>query len=233
MTAQLSLKLGLFTTLRNGISMRKTAHITAIILGGLTLSILFASLGFAFGVDNSGKNLNEVIIPLLSMISGWVSGIGALIAAVVALNIAERQATHEHQQDAVRCLHHSMAITNDLKSRVHSLRLTLTQGNRPLVVLNKYAETIERRYEMLYDREIYRHLPGDVIGMITGMAGSFFGLTTLVEGLASGLKTQPHELMAPPQADTAQGLNASFEKLENELDALFTKLSAVRQRLEK
>jgi len=209
--------------------MQKIAIATGIGLGTLTASLLSSALGFAFGASSSGSDLNQFVIPFLSMIGSWVSGIGALAAAVVALKIAEGQTKHEHQQDAIRCIHHSLAIINDLRGRVCAMRLMLGEGKRPLLALTRNAETIERRYEMLYDREIYRHVPGKVIDAITGMSGHFFGLSVLVEGIASSIGIQPFEPLPTPHDDSRQPLISTLMKLESELDDLFSQFVKVRE----
>lgn len=211
--------------------MPKTSLITGVVLGTATISLLSAAIGFAFGVDNPSDALNKNVIPFLSMVGGWVSGIGALVAAVVALRIAENQTKHEHQQSAIRCIHHSLAIINDLRGRVHSMRLMLSEGKGPLLALTRNAEAIQRRYEMLYDRDIYRHAPGHIVDAITGMSGSFFGLSILVEGITSALNIKPHEPLPLLQDNSRQPLITALQRLEGELDELFTQFVKVREQL--
>lgn len=211
--------------------MQKLSLMAGVVLGFVTVAILSAALGFAFGVDSTGEDLNQNIIPILSMVGGWVSGIGALFAGVVALWIAENQAKHEHQQDAVRCIHHSLAIINDLRGRVHSMRLMLTEGRRPLAALTKNAEAIQRRYEALYDRDIYRHAPGHVVDLITSMSGSFFGLSVLVDGIASSQNIAPHQPISLPSDDSTQPIFSTLFELEGELDELFTQFVKVRENI--
>ncbi len=211
--------------------MSKLSLVVGAAIGAATISILSAAIGFAFGVDSPGDDLNKNVIPFLSMVGGWVSGIGALVAAVVALRIAENQTKHEHQQSAVRCLHHSMAIIIDLRGRVNFMRLMLSEGKRPLIALTRNAEGIERRFEMLFDREIYRHVPGDIIDAITNLSGSLFGLTTFAEGVASAAKIKPHDILPEPTEYNVQPMIDKIQVVEEELNELFTKFSKVREQL--
>lgn len=211
--------------------MPKTSHIVGAVLGAATISILSAAIGFAFGVDSPGDELNKNVIPFLSMVGGWVSGIGALVAAIVALRIAENQTKHEHQQSAVRCLHHSMAVIIDLRARVNFMRLMLSGGNYPLLALTRNAEGIERRFEMLFDREIYRHVPGHIIDAINDMSGSLFGLTTFAEGVTSAVNIPPHNTIPAPTEYDVQPIINKIMVVEKELDELFTKFSKVREQL--
>jgi hypothetical protein len=209
--------------------MLKISLVTGIFLGIVTTSLLSAAMGFAFGVDSLSDDLNKNFIPILSMVGGWISGVGALVASVVALRIAENQTKYEHQQSAIRCIHHSLAIINDLRGRVCYMREMLSEGKRPLLALTRNAEAIERRYEMLYDRDIYRHAPGYIVDAITSMSGSFFGLSILIEGIASALKVQPHETLSLPQDNSRQPLITALQNLEGELDELFTQFVKVRE----
>lgn len=198
--------------------MNKTMHYLGVTLGAVTIAVLGGSIGIQIGAGYLfGDDPNKLVIPLLSMIGGWISGIGALIAVVVALKISDYQIRHAHQQDAIRCIHHSLAIINDLRGRVHSVAMTLGEGNRPLLALTRNAEAIERRYEMLYDRDLYRHMPGPLVDKITGMSGSFFGLFALVEALALTLNIKPDQPIPPPSGDARKPLLGLLKKLEDEL----------------
>lgn len=211
--------------------MPKRSLAVGAVLGAATISILSAAIGFAFGVDTPGDDLNKNVIPLLSMVGGWVSGIGALVAAIVALKIAENQTKHEHQQSAVRCIHHSLAIINDLRGRVHYMRLMLSEGKRPLLALTRNAGGIEKRFEMLFDREIYRHVPGHIVDAITNMSGSIFGLSTLAEGIASAVNIKPHDHIPAPTDEARQPIIIKLKQIEDELDELFTQFAKVREQL--
>jgi hypothetical protein len=197
---------------------------------GLVTSLLSFGVGIWMATGHTADDLDKFAFSLLSMLGSWVSGIGALGAVVVALYVAVMQIRDAKMQDAVRCIHHAMAIANDLRSRVHYLQTTLVAGGRPLAALTLNVEAISRRYEALYDRDLYRHLPGPVIDKITGMSASFFGIETLATGIASALKNEQHAQLRPAQNVGEAQINA-FELLVKDLDDLFTELQVERKKL--
>jgi hypothetical protein len=183
--------------------------------------ISFAS-GVVFAVLSPGDDPNKLVIPLLSMLSGWVSGLGTFIAAAAALYIAHQQSTDARKQDAIRCIYHAMALVNDLSSRVSYFETTVLNGGRPLVALTKNVETIVRRYEALFDRDLYKHLPGNVVDQITGMSGSVFGLETWTIAQSALLGDKPNFIL-PKRTPSEDALNPCTRLLKD-LDALFTEL---------
>src|SRR5262245_10553750 len=120
---------------------------------GLIATLFAFGLGIWTATSHTAEDLDKFAISLLSMLGSWVSGIGTLGAIIAALYVAREQIRDNKVQDAVRCIHHAMAITNDLRGRVHYLRTTLAEGGRPLIALTANAESISRRYEALYDRD--------------------------------------------------------------------------------
>lgn len=167
------------------------------------------------------------------MLGGWVSGIGALVAVIAALKIADRQANHEHAHDAVRCTHHALAIINDLQGRLRALKIMLTDGGRPVLALSKNAASIERRYESLYDRDIYRHAPGELVKIITDLSGTFFGMSVLVDATASAVAQNGIAMLPPASDDKKASLEETFSLIEDRLDALFSGFTEVRMSLDK
>lgn len=134
----------------------------------------------------------------------------------------------DHAHDIVRITHHTMAIVNDLRGRIRFMKIALSKGNRPLIALTKNAETIEKRYEALYDRDLYRYLPGNVIDTIVSLSGSVFGLSSLIEGVTSVLDDKGQAIIPSGNVDLIQAIS----KLESELDVLFTIVENLRTTLE-
>jgi hypothetical protein len=208
--------------------MHKDHRFIAGIAFGFVVCLLSFGVGIWVAVGHTAEDLDKFAFSLLSVLGSWVSGIGALGAVVVALYVANKQIRDAKIQDAVKCIHHSMAIVNDLSARLKYLQTTLVTGDRPLAALTRNAESISRRYEALYDRDIYRHLPGSVIDQITNMSASFFGIDALVACIASALKNEPHfQLKSGSQVDDVQ--LAAFATLQSDLDDLFTALKVCRE----
>ena len=159
----------------------------------------------------------------------------AACAAVLVAKTATRLLTYnmlvradDRAQDVVWCIHHSMALVNDLRSRVRYMKLALVEGNRPLIALTQNAGAIEKRYEALYDRELYRFLPGDVSDAIGAMSGSMFGLSALVAGIASAFDNKGHQMLPPDKSGSRASIVQACESLEDELDRLFSRFQALR-----
>lgn len=205
----------------------KETYAIGVVLAGVTCFALGISFGASFLGQANGKNW----IDFLSMLGSWVSGIGALIAVVVALTIADRQAKNEHDQDAIRCIHHALAVINDLRGRVRSVKLMLTEGGRPVLALTKNAAAIERRYESLYDREIYRHAPGELVDLITSLSGSFFGLSVLVDGVVAQGNLTPQTILPKISSGNSAPLANTLSMLEGKLDTLFDEFVKIREKM--
>ena len=203
----------------------------ALTLGGLLVGILGFCLGAATTAHETGDDLNQFVLPFLSMVGTWVSGLGALAAVLAALHIATRQAAEQRTHAAVKCAHHSMAVVNDLRSRVSYQRKVLSGGSVPLAALATNIQGIERRYEALYDREIYQYLPGALIDRITALAGSIFGLSALSLAVASTLENKPHAVI-PARSTGTEKQEQDIASLETELDELFSALQTFRRQLE-
>lgn len=199
----------------------------AIVVIALFLCFVSFACGTAFSVFTPGDNPNSLLISILTMLSGWVSGFGTFFAAAIALYIAKRQSAEARAQDAVRCIYHAMAVVNDLRSRVFHLERTLTQGGRPLAALTQNAGTISRRYESLFDRDLY--LPGTIVDSITAMSAHFFALDTWVAAQASALDGRLHATL-PNYQDLVGKEIAPVRELKDQLDALFTELDLIARR---
>jgi hypothetical protein len=159
----------------------------------------------------------------------------AACAAVLVAKTATRLLTYnmliradDRSQDVVRCIHHSMALVNDLRSRVRYMKVALIEGNRPLVALTKNADAIEKRYEALYDRELYRFLPGDVSNAIGDMSGSMFGLSALVAGIASTFDNKAHQMLPLDTSGSRANIVQACKSLEDQLNGLFSRFEELR-----
>lgn len=75
----------------------KNEKVILIVLGLILLNAMCFLLGTALGVSIDHGNFTETLLPVLSVIGSWVSGIGALGAVTVALWIAEKQRRSEKE----------------------------------------------------------------------------------------------------------------------------------------
>lgn len=67
-------------------------------LGILLLCLMLFLLGVAVGTSTNSTEFKETILPVLSVVGAWVSGVGALGAVLVALWIAEKQRRNDKEK---------------------------------------------------------------------------------------------------------------------------------------
>jgi hypothetical protein len=108
------------------------------------------------------------------------------------------------------------------------MKKILIEGNRPLVALTQNTEVIQRRYEALYDRELYKYLPGDVVDAIVGLSGSVAGicmLTATATSVTGGISHNP--ILSKTRTDHPE-LFQGITKLEAKLDQLYDQIEKLR-----
>ena len=74
------------------------------------------------------------------------------------------------------------------------------------------------RYETLFDRELYRYLPGPIVDQIKEMSGSITGLNIMVTLIATQYQNNPNAHVVVPAAREPK----PFEDLFSDLDDLYT-----------
>lgn len=215
----------------------------ASIVAGFAVSVLIgAAVASCLILPYGGEGTRfRFWFEMLGLLGAWVSGIGAFYAAVVALRISNKQSRVALQistqqindavlRDRVRGLHHSMAIVDDLRLRVDYLGKCLKDGNRPLSAITINATSLSRRYEALYDRELYSGIGGDIIARIGSFTAAFLGIETLVASVASRLNHEGH--VTVPGGMTWPDGQSPFEKLYGELNDFYTDLEGERKKLD-
>lgn len=176
----------------------------------------FFSAGFTSAVLSKGFGSSDA--------AAWVQAIGVTAGIGIAIWAPAQQRRAQVRDEKIRAYHHALALVNDLRSRITYVRNMLTEGGRPLAALNTTASTLFKRYESLYDRELYTHLPGPIVDRIVGMAGSVTGVETAVTYVSSVLKNEPSAMLPASDAWVTDG--DPFEKLYQDFDELFTALEA-------
>jgi hypothetical protein len=156
------------------------------------------------------------------MFGSWVSGLGTLVAAVVALVIANRQSTAARVSGAVKCIHHSMILTIDIKQRVGYIKKLFVSGERPLIALKQCERRMCLRYEALFDREIYEYLPSEIVDFILELSGLIDGLSAAVAEVVSELGDKDFVNIPPNvRVESSEGIDYFI----SQLDELFDKLN--------
>lgn len=218
--------------------MRKFVRFAVGAATGLVIVAVAFGLGMWSAAAHTADDLDKFGFQLWTLVGTWVSGLATLAAVIAALVIAHRQAEisnnqiaeqrlTDHVDEGVRCLHHSMLVVNDLRNRVPYLKKCLVEGGRPLAAIRLNAQALQRRYESLHDRELYRHLPGPTIDKIGALSGDFMGIEVLVDMLTAihnGVSNAPVAALGHPPEN--------FEYLPAALDELYTALEEERVKLD-
>ncbi len=177
------------------------------------------------------RNLREVLAIVMPF--------GALISAVLVAKVASRLLTHnkitraeDDHKDIVRITHHLIAIVSDLRNRVGFTVSSFRDGGRPLVVLIENAVAIEKRYEVLLDREAYRFLSGESVELIGRMSGSVFGLTVLTKALAEIFRDKVNAIIPTSEDPTREKMIESLESLLKDLDLFEDQIRQLRGTVE-
>ena len=159
-----------------------------------------------------------------SEVAGWVQAIGATIGIGIAIWVPHQQRLEAVREGRIRTFHHAMAIVNDLRSRVTYLKKIYAEGGRPLAALTITGATFIRRYETLFDRDLYAHLPGPIVDKILELSGSFNGIETSIAVTAFQLENKLSTVLGPlPPRPAGED---PFEELYQHLDELWTALEA-------
>lgn len=162
--------------------------------------------------------------------------LGALISAMLVAKVASRLLAHnvivrvdDRRQDIVRVTHHLLIVISDLRDRVGYAIGMFRDGGRPLIALIENAAAIEKRYESLLDREVYRFISGETIGLIGSMRGHVFGLAVFAKGLD---QDKPNTIIPTSDDPTRKKMIEGLESLLKGLDVLDVQVRQLRGTLE-
>ncbi|MBI5889775.1 MAG: hypothetical protein HZB47_03745 [Nitrosomonadales bacterium] len=198
-----------------------------IILGAVLVVLLTFMIGIVFGAIYSGNKFGEILMPFLSMAGTWAAGIGTLAAVMVALYIATQQARDVRLQGKLRSTHYAMVLVDELISRAKYQQRMLNDGGRPLAALYINTEVIMRRYEGLFQYELYEFLPGMILDSLKTLSARFFGLSVMDEVLKSGLNISKHDPL-PANMESAKPICDELGHLIDDLELLSKKLYEFR-----
>lgn len=154
--------------------------------------------------------ITKVIIPLLATL------LATLIAdRYITDSILSR--TNEQIFEVVQISHRYIAIANDLQSKVEYFKEMFTEGGHAITDFVFITDSIQNRYESLFEKEAYKYLSGDTVDTINSMSGSICGImsTTLhmKEKLKGNLVTVSATKTEPPVAKLLE----EIKKLKNDL----------------
>lgn len=202
--------------------------ISALMMFALFLTTLFYIYAIYYLWN---RNLEEVLAIIMPF--------GALISAVLVAKVASRLLTHnkiaraeDDHKDIVRITHHLIAIVSDLRNRVEFAVNSFRDGGRPLIVLIENAVAIEKRYEVLLDREAYRFLSSESVVLIGRMSGQIFSLALVAKTFAEMFRDNSNVLIPASESPSTGKMIEGYESLLNDLDALEDQIRQLRETVE-
>lgn len=147
-----------------------------------------------------------------------------LLAALLATLVADRHLIHnsimlenERIFEVVQVTHRYIAITQDLESKIAFLKSSMTRGGFTLAGYIVVCDSIESRYESYFEKDIYKHLPGDAVNIINSMSGSIMGLISAIAGLKTNninlSDVLPPSSSPPPVEDLLREIKDLKDKL--------------------
>jgi len=168
---------------------------------------------------------------------------GVLISAVLVATVASRLLTHnkvtreeDDCKDIVRITHHLIAIIMDLRNRVEYSKDSFKKSVEPpvsVIVSIENAVVIEKRYEVLFDREAYRFLSSESVELISRMSASIFTLVVTTKSWSVGGEDKRSALLASISTTEQDEAVAMLDALLKDLNALEQQVRQLREEVEK
>jgi len=182
----------------------------------LFLVALFYTYAIYFLLDRKIEEALKIVMPF-----------GALISAVLVAKVASRLLTHnkiareeDEQQDIVRITNHLTVVVSDLRNRVGFAVSSFRKGGHPLIVLTENAVAIEKRYEVLLEREAYLYFSDESRDLIGRMSGYVFGLAVFAKALTAIYQDKPNTIIPASEDTTRKKLIENLGSLLKDLDSL-------------
>lgn len=197
-------------------------------LGIFAVVLFFLLAGYAIYLMYGQKvdDALKVSMPLAALVS-------ALLVAKVASRLLEHNGLvreDDRRQEVVKITHHLLAVIDDLRNRIGYVVLVFREGNRPMIALFENVAVIEKRYEVFFDRDIYRYLNGETINLIGRMSGGIFGLTSFTKGVEK--EFHGSLLINIPATETSKKISENLDLLLKDLDVLDGQIRQLRGTLE-
>ena len=142
------------------------------------------------------------------------------------------QREDDRRREIVRVTHHLLAVTKDLKSRIGYFRKLMEEGDKPISLICSLAKSIEKRYETLFEREVYQLLPGKSIDLINNLSGSIYGILAKAEVLGAASVSNSQVSIRELAGITAASYAEKVSELQDEIQLLIDQIYDVRMALD-
>lgn len=189
----------------------------------LTAFIVFSILMIAYSELNKYTlcSTTEVFLCLnkfITIFSKIIIKTIPLLAVLLATYAADRYITHSQLKDEkefIGVTYRYTAITKDLEDKVIFFTKMIADGGHFLTSVIYITDSIEKRYESLYDKELYKYISIEMVNTINDMSGSIYGLvssTALAKDILKNSPTSPLPAIKQPETED---LCKDIAKLKN------------------
>ncbi len=191
---------------------------TVRVLQSVVALLLIALLCYGAWVTYEGQSEK-----LLTLLPATAAALAAILVAAVATRLLCHNLIVRNEDETklvVRVSHHAMMMIDDLHSRISYLKTAVPSGKCPLSAIILNVDTISRRYETFYAREIYECVPGPIITRIACLSGSIFGISAFLSAIASRLGNEQHAIIPGLTSLNDSGFMSQIDSLLVALDEL-------------
>jgi hypothetical protein len=158
-----------------------------------------------------------------------------LLAALLATLVADRHIVftsknrgYDQVLETAQITHTYIAITKDLKNKVSFLRKMYLEDGHYIHTFTTIIQSIENRYESLYDKEAYKYLDRITVDKINSMSANIFGLISIIESM----KEMPNAKSNLPFS-ALPNVPIAFNNLVETIDSLLQDLYDIRDKVDK
>lgn len=151
-----------------------------------------------------------------------IGQLGILISALLAVKVVNRLLIYSNyirkddtNRNTAIMKNYLLSVINDLMNRVHWAEKIFFKGDHSPVAFVRHIAVLEKRYDLFFDKKIYKYLNAEAIELIWRMSGSICGLTTLSKSM-DDINKQNIEMPADNQLEIKTHLN----KLKTDLELL-------------
>ena len=155
-----------------------------------------ARYSFCWSITCVGNFINH----FAGVITKAIPLLAALLATFVAdRHIAYTSKNRDHDQafEVTQITHRYIAIAKDLRDKAKYLKEMLTNGGHPTQAFLIIIESIEKRYESLFEKDAYKYLDGKTVDKINSMSANVFCLVTLGSSLQESPAAKSSLLIQP------------------------------------
>lgn len=135
----------------------------------------------------------------------------------------------EQRIELMRTTHYLIAVTKDLRQKINYVKSILSNGKSPAIALVEISKTIQKRYEIFYEPNIYKHLPGNCIDIITSISAKIYGIGVMSAGIEMGRSENILAQLKISAYNESHPTIQSLIELDSDLKKLINEIFIIRE----